>query len=213
MSHPCYGRFQTAEPFSALASLHQHDGTITLKEVDDEPKVGVLDQSDLIAQGISTSAFIQGCKVDADALGSCTSNAFDSEASCILPEAHFLKSSAASSYADVVQAERWAIEFYHWCTDQTGTPSEEWPPTDCGSSGPYVYSEAKRRALCASQKIASGADNIVSLMQSGGLLMGSPWFFAWEEPDAQGFVDGDGSASALEAAIASGVAGGHETPL
>ena len=31
------------------------------------------------------------------------------------------------------------------------------------------------------------------------------------EPDAQGFVDGDGSYDALMAAINSGVAGGHET--
>lgn len=210
MSRPVYGRYQAAEPPSALGSLHLHSGA-PLKEVDHEPKVGVLDQSDLLAQGIHTSQFIAGCKEDADALGSCTAEAFVAQASNGLPEAHFLRSSGAANYNDVVAAQRWAIEFYHWCTDQTGDPSTEWPPTDCGSSGPYVYSEALRRRLCSSQKIAHGAENIVSLLQSGNVIQGTPFFYPWEEPDIQGFVDGDGSPQALERAIEGGVAGGHET--
>ena len=50
MSYPVYGRYAVAESPSMLACLHQYDGTTPLKVVDHEPKVGVLDQSDLIAQ-------------------------------------------------------------------------------------------------------------------------------------------------------------------
>jgi hypothetical protein len=222
MSHPCYGRVQVSDPPSELVNLHLHDGS-ALKEVDHETALGVLDQSDLIAQGIHTTHFIPGCKEDAEALGSCTANATMAELAAVLPEAAFLAlckrlinhpaSNPPTSYTDVVGAERAAIGFYHVCTDQTGNPAEEWPPEDCGSSGPYIVSELKRLGEIKGQKIAHGAENIVSLMQSGGILMGSPWFYAWEEPDAEGFIDGNGSPSALEEAIDSGVAGGHETRL
>jgi hypothetical protein len=42
-------------------------------------------------------------------------------------------------------------------------------------------------------------------------MQGGPWFNSWFKPDSNGFVDGDGSIEALQAAIKSGVAGGHET--
>ena len=61
--------------------------------------------------------------------------------------------------------------------------------------------------------IAHGADNICSLLQTGGLLVGQPFLNAWMTPNAQGFIDGNGSASELEAQIRQGVAGGHETFL
>jgi hypothetical protein len=211
-----YGRFQVAEPPPALASLHQHDGS-PLKEVDHEPKVGVLDQEDLIEQGINTATLIPGAK-EVDALGSCTANAGTSGLSNLLSEARFaawvgkqVLVGGGTVYADVVATEEAAIRFYHTCTDQTGTPAQEWPPTDCGSSGPYVVSELQRLGLASGAKVASGADNIVSLMQTDGLLVGQPFLNAWEEPDANGFIDGNGSVVTLEAQIKQGVAGGHET--
>lgn len=73
MSNHAYGRFQVAEAPSALRALHFHT-TEKLKTVDHEPKVAVLDQEDLLAQGIRVSQFIQGAK-DVDALGSCTAQA------------------------------------------------------------------------------------------------------------------------------------------
>jgi hypothetical protein len=220
MSYPVYGRVAVPEPPSALLSLHLHDGATPLKEVDHETPVAVLDQSDLTAQGIHTSRFIPGCKTDASALGSCTANTYIEETAAKLPEAEWLelcKRLIDSSYAEhptgytsTAGAGRAAIAFYEVCTHQTGNPAEEWPPTDCGSSGVYVAQESERLKATVSQKIASGADNIVSLMQDGGLMTGMPFFYSFEEPDAQGFVDGDGSPAALEAAIQSGVAGGHE---
>jgi hypothetical protein len=51
------------------------------------------------------------------------------------------------------------------------------------------------------------------MLQSGTVMQGTPWLNAWMNPDSQGFIDGDGSMDALQAAIASGVAGGHETLL
>ncbi len=223
MSYPVYGRYQVAEAPSALLSFHFHDGSTPLREVDNETPLGVLDQSDLLAQGIHTSRFIPGCKVDAPALGSCTANTAMEALAKLLPEAEFLAlckrlidhaaSNAPTSYADVVGAERAAIAFYSRCTDQTGDPSTEWPPTDCGSSGPYIVELARALGVVAGEKIATAGESLLSLMQTGIVMMGSPWFYKWEEPDAQGFIDGNGSIPAIEESIRSGVAGGHETSL
>lgn len=217
MSYPAYGRNHVPEAPSALLTLHQHDGVSHLKTVDHEPKVGVLDQSDLESQGIYTDLLIRGAK-RADALGSCTANATVAALSNILPSVEFLMlpkkiahtTHELSDNEDVVNAERAAVLFYHACTDQTGQPSEEWPPTDCGSSGAYVVQELQKLKLASGAKIASGADNIVSLLQQGGLIVGQPFLTAWETPDTFGFIDGNGSAATLEAQIRQGVAGGHE---
>ncbi len=210
MSH-AYGRYAVAESPSSLRRLHTRTAAV-LHTVDWEPKVGVLDQEDLIAQGIRVSALVPGAS-DVDALGSCTANATTAALSNLLPEQQFLDLVDASTYDDVVAAECWAIDFYHECSDQTGDPAQEWPPTDCGSSGPYIVSELQRLKLISGDKIAHGADNICSLLQEGCLIVGQPFLNAWETPDAQGFIDGDGSASTLRAQIAGGVAGGHETCL
>ncbi len=206
-----YGRFQVPEAPSALLRVHLHKDT-PLKTVDHEPKVDVLDQEDLFAQDIHVSQFIPGAK-DVDALGSCTANATTSALSNCLSETDFLALIKASSYASTVAAEEWAIKFYHACTDQTGDPSTEWPPTDCGSSGPYVVQECQRMGLVAGDQIATGAQNLVSLMQINGVLAGIPFLAAWEDPNAAGFVDGDGSLATLESQIRQGVAGGHEIYL
>jgi hypothetical protein len=211
VSNHLYGRYQVAETTAELVNLHVHEGTAdVLSTVDWEPKVGVLDQEDLIAQGIDTSVLVPGAK-KVDALGSCTANAGTAALSNVLDEASFIAATGATSYADVVGAEKFAIRFYSQCTHQTGDPGQEWPPTDCGSSGPYVVKELEAMKLITGAQIANDATSIVSLMQGGGLIVGQPFFNSWEEPDAQGFIDGDGSAGALKAAMRSGVAGGHET--
>jgi hypothetical protein len=210
-SVPMYGRFQVPEAPSAMRSLHFHRGR-KLVEVDHEPPLGVLDQSDLIAQGIDTSALIKGAK-NLDGLGSCTANATTAALSKLLPEAEFLKVTGAASYADVKTAEEWAIGFYHACTDQTGDPSQEWPPTDCGSSGPYIVSELQAQKLAGGAQIAHGAENLISLLQDGPILTGSPFLNAWEDPDVGGFIDGDGSYEVFLQQINGGVAGGHETVI
>lgn len=207
-----YGRYQAPEAPSALLSLHVHDGVTTLKTVDHEPKVSVVDQQGLLRQRIRCSSFIPGAQ-DVDALGSCTANATTSALSNVLQPPDFLGITGAQNYEDVIGAEKFAIRFYYECTHQTGDPAQEWPPTDCGSSGPYIASELQRQGICTGQRIAHGPDNLISLMQTDGVLQGTPWFFAWEEPDQYGFIDGAGGAGDLANAIASGVAGGHETYL
>jgi hypothetical protein len=208
-----YGWFAVSEGPSALANLHLHKGA-PLKETNFEPKCGVLDQEDLMAQGIHVETFIPGGKPGTDALGSCTANATLVHLSNLLSEAEFLayiKANVALGYGDVKAAEIAAITFYNLCSSQTGQKSQEWPPTDCGSSGVYCTEEATKLHLAAGDKTAAGAENIVSLMQNRDVIVGSPFMNSWEEPDSSGFIDGNGSQSAFESALRSGVAGGHET--
>ena len=51
--------------------------------------MGVLDQSDLLAQGIDTSELVPGAK-EVDALGSCTANAFHAHLSTVVDQNTFL---------------------------------------------------------------------------------------------------------------------------
>lgn len=217
-----YGRYAVTEPLHNLALVHRHDGRV-LHEVTWEPPLAVLDQQDLVAQGITVAELVPGARAGTDALGSCTANATTAAMSClgqhiyddyvceVLTLAHPGFVAGQASFSDAKTGEEAAIAFYHACTDQTGTTSTEWPPTDCGSSGPYIAEELLREALISSQRIAHGPQDLVSLLQDGPVLMGSPFFNAWETPNGAGFVDGDGSAAALEDAVRSGVAGGHET--
>lgn len=202
-----FGRHAIAEPFRP-DRLHLYHGE-PLRVVDHEPPVPVLDQEDLLAQGIHTSQLVAGAQ-DVDALGSCVPNAGTvslgerrKAAGLALPD--------GLSTTDAAASEAWAIRLYHTVTDQTGDPSTEWPPTDCGSSGLYVCTELEQMGLCSGHQTASDIHSLVSLLQAGTVIVGGPWFYAWMAPDAQGFVDGDGSVEALESAIDSGVAGGHET--
>lgn len=207
-----FGWYGVADPPSALKQLHFHDGVAKLTPVDWEPKVAVLDQEDLIAQGIDTSILIPGAR-KVDALGSCVANTLTEGLSNILPAAEFLKITGCASMTDTVTAEKFTIVNYHGITDQTGNPSSEWPPTDCGSSGAYAVEYAVAKKWVSGALIAHGADNIVSLMQSGAAMLGTPWLEAWMNPPSNGFIDGNGSAATLQAQIAGGVAGDHEITL
>ncbi len=207
MSHPVYGRFQVAEKPRYGNIFHRDQIPVTYKAAHHPPLIGVLDQSDLIQQGIHTSQFIPGCKTDADALGSCTANGGTAHLSTVITSAAFFAWTKTSSYDDVVAIEKNAIEFYHADTMLSGNPSTEWPPTDCGSSGPYVFELAQKIGLVTNETVVSDADGIVSLLQTGTLAVGQPFFNAWESPDNSGFIDDAG----IRGAVASGVAGGHET--
>lgn len=221
MSYPVYGRFQAPEPQNALAELHVHNGQ-ELKTASHVSPLAILDQSDLLAQGIHCSKFIPGCHTDPDALGSCTANATTGFMAWLLDELEFLTfghrlvngdpEHAPTSLDDAAGGERTAISFYHACSSQTGDPSTEWPPTDCGSSGPYIVKELESMDEIAGAKIAHDPTSLCSLLQDGPVLIGSPFLQAWETPSAgSAIVDGDGSARSLEAQIRQGIAGGHET--
>ena len=127
------------------------------------------------------------------------------------PEAHRRVRAVSLSATDAVTDEKFAILLYHLVTDQTGDPAQEWPPTDCGSNGLYVSQELIKLGFASSYKAASSVTGAITLLQTDIVMQGGPWFNSWIHPDSHGFVDGDGSIEALQAAIQSGVAGGHET--
>jgi len=212
-----FGQFAVAEPlrFDLLAF---HDDT-PLKEVEHDIPIPVLDQEDLHQQGIDVTKLVLGA-ADTDALGSCT---------CNTGTAHIAERWAAAgkdlgglkltggtgaitmSATNGTADEEFAILLYHLVTDQTGVPSQEWPPTDCGSNGLYVCQELIAQGFAVSYKSASNVTADIALLQSGSVMQGGPWFNSWMKPDSNGFVDGDGSYEAMRAAVNSGVAGGHET--
>lgn len=227
-----FGRYHVAEPFRA-ALQHLYKGA-PLKTAEWEIPIPVLDQEDLLSQGIDTAQLIPGAQ-QADALGSCTANATAASAAerygtagkplsrLKLPTQiritagqppatiGLIPAQAAGTANAAAQDESFAIVFYDLCTHQTGDPSQEWPPADCGSTGLYCCQELMRQGLISSYQTGTGAYALASMLQSGSVIMGAPWFSSWMEPDASGFVDGDGSMAAYEAAVSSGIAGGHET--
>jgi hypothetical protein len=214
-----FGQIAVAETLR-FDLLEFHDGS-PLKQVTHAIPIPVLDQEDLHAQGIQVTQLVQGAQ-DADALGSCT---------CNTGTAHIAERWAAAgkditelklssgtgeismSASDAKADEEFAIVLYHLVTDQTGQTSQEWPPTDCGSTGLYVCQELISQGFATSYKSAANVAGALSLLQAGTVMMGGPWFNSWMNPDSNGFVDGDGSYAAIQAAVKSGVAGGHETLL
>lgn len=212
-----FGWYPAAEAFRA-ARIHLHDGTSPLKETDWEPPVAVLDQENLGSQDIDTSALVAGAP-RVDALGSCTCQAgtvslAQTRGTTALAGVAFTGTSGSPvplDPGDTKASEEFAICLYHQVTWQTGDPAQEWPTSDCGSSGLYVCTELERLGWITGHHTASGATNIVSLLQTGTVITGMPFFNSWTEPDQQGFADGDGSLTALQYAMDSGVAGGHET--
>lgn len=209
-----YGRVQSPPPMQ-FHRLHVTASPATLKEVQHDVAISVLDQQDLESQGIDTSALVPGAQKTSE-LGSCTCNA---GTACLATEWVRAGKSLADlnlfgtiiTADDAVTNEEAAIKLYHAVTDQTGDPASEWPPTDSGSSGYYVCTELEALKTVSSYKSASGVLGMLSLLQTQTVMQGTPFFYAWEEPDASGFVDSDGSVDALNTALSSGVAGGHET--
>ena len=74
-------------------------------------------------------------------------------------------------------------------------------------SGTYVdlATREERAGLSKGHRTASGSQHIASLLQRGTVIQGTPFFCAWMEPGSSGFVDGDGSLEAFQAAVNSGV--------
>lgn len=213
-----FGRYHVAEPFRA--ELLHLDAGIPLKTAEHEIPIPVLDQEDLQSQGIDTSQLVKGAP-KADALGSCTANATAASVAerwnAAGKNLAKLELPAAGPYymgintRSAVECEEFAILFYDLCTRQTGDPSQEWPPTDCGSTGLYCCQELIRQHFITSYKTGTGGHALASMLQAGSVIIGSPFFNSWMGPDKNGFVDGDGSMQALQVAMSSGVAGGHET--
>jgi hypothetical protein len=195
--HTKLGRHQRLDARS-LPFVHSHDGA-TLKPTHHEPKVPVLDQEDLLAQGIDTSQIVPGA-ARVDALGSCTGNSATAAVSRVLTSEQ--ATAAGLDLTDAVAAERWAIQQYAYATQVDDCPGSM-PSQDTGSSGLANAHILKARGLIGGYRHALDADGLASLLQTDGVMLGLPWFQAFFEPDTHGFIDsGDW--------VASGVAGGHE---
>jgi hypothetical protein len=216
-----FGRNRIVEQLDADRALFHSDET--LKEVSWTIPIPVLDQEDLNAQGIDTQTMIPGAP-RVDALGSCTAQASTAHIAQLSATADknlenleigfggkVWRMAPASASGSAQINEQWAIVFYHVDTDQTKVANQEWPPTDCGSTGQYCCELAVKSGLAKNYIVPHNVQGALLALQSGTVMQGSPWFNSWFQPDADGFVDGDGSVDALEEAIQSGIAGGHET--
>lgn len=200
-----YGRVHEPEPLSSLSRLHFHTGG-ALRAIAYDPTIPVLDQENLIAQGIDTSLLIPGAR-KVNALGSCVANATTAALSALLSPYTLAQLGLTSDAADV---EQFAITLYHGITSQPGSAAE-WPPTDHGTSGLAACTYLERQQVITGHHIAHDAQGIVSLMQHSGLIVGQPYLNVWEEPGPDHFIDGDGSVATLQEQLRRGVAGGHET--
>ncbi|HEY9414459.1 MAG TPA: hypothetical protein VIQ30_06860 [Pseudonocardia sp.] len=102
---PDMGRHLVRDPRS-LAYRRRYAGD-PLRPTEWAPKTPVLNQQNLLSQGIHTGRLFPGTGDDVDALGSCTGNAATAAVS-ILHDTATLEA-AALSVSDPAAAQRWAI--------------------------------------------------------------------------------------------------------
>lgn len=197
---PHLGRHKVLDPRS-LAYRRPYTGE-TIRTVEWAPRVPVLDQQDLLAQGIKTSDMFQGVD-DVDALGSCTANAATACLSVLLTAEACAK--AGLDTTDAAAAERWAIGLYADATTADEWLDYTWPSDDCGSSGLGVAKALRRRGLIDQYGHATTAEELCALLQTGPVLMGVPWYDAWFTP-----VGADAFLDEIPNWDQSPVAGGHE---
>ncbi len=140
--------------------------------------------------------------LDQGDLGSCTGNA---GTGALGTEPFYTLTGKAVLPApdDVKSAEEFAVQLYSDATIVDGYPGR-YPPDDTGSSGLAICKVLKTRGTINRFRWARSAYGFVRLLQEGPVLQGMPWYNAFFEPDAQGFIDSDKRWSG------SGVAGGHE---
>jgi hypothetical protein len=199
---PMLGRHLVLDPRS-LAYRRRYQGE-PIKPVEWAPKVPVLNQQNLLGQGIRTGQIFQGVD-DVDALGSCTANAATALLS-VLHDAATL-AEAQLDVTDPAAAEAWAISLYSDATHRDQWLDDSWPSVDCGSSGLGVTKALRSRGLIDQYGHATTAEELCALLQTGPVLMGLPWSDAFFEPDSDGFIDADPNWRSSTAA------GGHEVCL
>lgn len=197
---PALGRHMVLDPRS-LAYRRPYTGQ-TLRPTEWAPKAPVLDQQDLLAQGIHTAKMFDGVD-DVDALGSCTANSATALVS-VLHDTNTL-AKAGLDVSDPAAAERWAIGLYADATRRDEWLDYTWPSDDCGSSGLGVAKALKARGLVDQYGHATTAEELCALLQTGPVLMGAPWYEAWFEPSGPHALLDD-----ITEWQRSPVAGGHE---
>ena len=141
--------------------------------------------------------------LDQGQLGSCTGNAgtgalgtqpfYDAVGKSVLPD----------DPQDADAAQEFAVQLYSDATVIDGYPGD-YPPDDTGSSGLAICKVLKSRGTISRYRWARTAYGLLRLLQAGPVLQGMPWYNAFFEPDAQGFIDAD------RGWPGSGRAGGHE---
>lgn len=162
----------------SLAYRRRYTGD-PLHPIEWAPKIPVLNQQQLLAQGIHTSRLFNGVD-DVDALGSCTANAATALVS-VLHGADTLAQYGLNT-ADPVAAEMWAIGLYADATTKDQWNDSQWPAVDCGSSGLGVAKALKDHGLIDQYGTATTAEELCALLQTGPVLMGMPWHDAFFEP-------------------------------
>ncbi|MFI0156238.1 hypothetical protein [Streptomyces lydicus] len=175
--HPALGRHRVLDPRS-LAYRRPYTGE-TIRTVEWAPRVPVLDQQDLLKQGIHTSEMFTGVD-DVDALGSCTANAATAFLSVLY--SHDACMQAGLDTTDAAAAERFAIGLYADATTRDQWLDSTWPSDDCGSSGLGVAKALRHRGLVDQYGHAKTAEELCMLLQTGPVLMGMPWHQAFFEP-------------------------------
>lgn len=196
---PPFGRHQVLDPRS-LAYRRNYSGH-PLRATAWEPRLPVLNQTGLLAQGIRT-AQAYGLDEDLDALASCTGNAATTLLSILLtPQQAY---AASLNLADAAMAQHYAIGLYADATACDQWSDLVWPSQDIGSSGLGVAKAMRNRGLIDQYGHATTAAQLCTLLQTGPVLMGMPWYAAMSEPGTDGFIDAapDWADSPIE--------GGHE---
>ncbi len=140
--------------------------------------------------------------LDQGDLGSCTGNAgtgalgtepfYDVAGKDVLPAAD-----------DPSGLEEYAVKLYSDATE-VDAYAGRYPPEDTGSSGLAICKVLKTRGTIKGFRWARSAYGFIRLLQDGPVLQGMPWYNAFFEPDAKGFIDSNSNWPS------SGHAGGHE---
>lgn len=130
-------------------------------------------------------------------LGSCTGNA---GTGTIGTEPYFsiIGQLFAKAYGGFTEPA--AVQLYGDATHKDPWPGA-YPPDDTGSSGLAVCKVLKEKGIIGGYRWARTPHGLATLLQSGPVMWGAPWYQGWFEPDRNGFVD---------TGTWGGVAGGHE---
>jgi hypothetical protein len=139
--------------------------------------------------------------LDQGQLGSCTGNAGTYALAALVGlEVRF--NGWRLSATDAEGNENFAVDLYHEATLDDGFPGE-FPPDDTGSSGLGVCRALKAAGLIGAYHWATTMRGFAAMLQRGGAIIGMPWYEAFFDPDANGFID-------VPAWEGSAIAGGHE---
>jgi hypothetical protein len=144
-------------------------------------------------------------------LGSCTCNAgtgalgTDSAGRTAPTAVTISPAGAAASHGFFTSGEHqldeaFAVRLYSLATRLDDVPGQ-YPPEDTGSTSLGVAKALKALGLASAYRHAFSLDAVRSGLQTGPLLLGIPWYYSMETPEADGQIPLD---------PASGVAGGHE---